>query len=570
MVTSTPVKSADQGCSGLLGAASPIYTKEQSFSMEEEDSFSGVQQRLDQADQTYRPSSDESEDSEMDITEEIDGPVTNKKYIVFHDSLMTLMNSLLCPCTNPPSPTDTVEQYELGSSLTMTAYCINGHRIMKWDSQPKYGRMPVGNLLLCGAVLCSGQTYERVAHMCNLVNIRFPSRTTFDTYQRDYLIPEIDLAWECEQNAAIQEVTERGDSIRLAGDGRCDSPGFCAKYCLYSHMDQATNKLLSLQLVQVTETGSSSRMEVLGYERGMDYLLARGVTIELCATDRHVQVRKKHKDMYAPMNIKHEFDVYHLAGHIRKKIKALAQKPKLRKLGPWVKSLVNHLWWSAATCDGNAELLLEKWTSVVHHVSNQHVFPENRLYTECQHGELEETLERRTKWLPRDSKELEALESVVMNKLLLRDIRLLSQFCHTGMLEVFHSMLLKYAPKRQEFSYPQMQARLQLAAIDHNRNVYREQAVVQYPRRGSAPRGAPRYSTKWSKATAQWVVTPIKVPKSYDFATEILEAVVGRREAGEMLPLVPVPEHIPRNIAPHQMPGTKEDLVNAHRTRFVQ
>ena len=34
---------------------------------------------LDQADMTYRPSSDESEDTVMDITEDIDGPVTPKK-----------------------------------------------------------------------------------------------------------------------------------------------------------------------------------------------------------------------------------------------------------------------------------------------------------------------------------------------------------------------------------------------------------------------------------------------------------------------------------------------------------
>ena len=138
------------------------------------------------------------------------------------------------------------------------------------------------------------------------------------------------------------------------------------------------------------------------------------------------------------------------------------------------------------------------------------------------------------------------------------------------MLEVFHSMLLKYAPKRQEFSYQQMQARLQLAALDHNRNVNRPQAVVQYPKAGGAPKGAPRYSARWSKATSQWIVQPRKVAKSYDFATDILEAAISRGMTKEMLPPLRVPAHIPSNIAPQQMPGTKEDMINSHVTRFLR
>ena len=428
LVTSTPIKGA-----GNAVPAEPIpgpddWEEESSMEVDEPG----------EADMTYQPSSDEEQQSSdlEDSSEDAEGPVVQKKYIVFHDALRTLMYQLRCPCAYPPVPTDTVDEYEVGSAITMAAYCINGHQIVKWDSQPKHGRMPLGNLLLSGAILCSGQTYERVAHMCRLINIRIPSGTTYDSYQSDYLIPEINQAWEFEQEAAIMEVLQQDTPVRLAGDGRCDSPGFCAKYCLYSHMDLATNKLLSLQLVQVTETGSSSRMEVLGYERGMEFLLRRGVRIELCATDRHVQVRKKHKDVYTAQGIKHEFDVYHLASHVRKKIKNLAKKPKLHRLSRWVRSLVNHLWWSAATCGGDPDLLVEKWTSVVYHVTNRHEFPEHQLYTECPHGQLEETEERRTRWLAVGSKEAEALQALVMDKRLLRDIRLLSNFCHTGMLHI--------------------------------------------------------------------------------------------------------------------------------------
>ena len=39
-------------------------------------------------------------------------------------------------------------------------------------------------------------------------------------------------------------------------------------------------------------------------------------------------------------------------------------------------------------------------------------------------------------------------------------------------------MLTKYCPKRHHFSYNGMQARTELAIIDHNNNVEREQATT--------------------------------------------------------------------------------------------
>ena len=45
---------------------------------------------------------------------------------------------------------------------------------------------------------------------------------------------------------------------------------------------------------------------------------------------------------------------------------------------------------------------------------------------------------------------------------------MLTSFQHTGALEVFHSLLLKYCPKRQHFSYIGMQARIEFAILDHN------------------------------------------------------------------------------------------------------
>lgn len=42
-------------------------------------------------------------------------------------------------------------------------------------------------------------------------------------------------------------------TIDLAGDGRCDSPGFSAKYCTYSFHEASTKKVIHIEQVQVGE-----------------------------------------------------------------------------------------------------------------------------------------------------------------------------------------------------------------------------------------------------------------------------------------------------------------------------
>jgi hypothetical protein len=167
-------------------------------------------------------------------------------------------------------------------------------------------------------------------------------------------------------------------------------------------MDLATNKLLNLTLVQVTDAGNSSvRMEGLGYIQNMDSMLSNGLKIGISVTDRHVQIRKIHREKYLPKKIVHEFDVYHLANSIRKKLMQLAKKKRFSDLSPWIKSVTNHLWWCAASCKGNANELEEKWRSIAQHITNVHSFRKNKIYKKCEHGTIPQNVVK--KWLTPDS-----------------------------------------------------------------------------------------------------------------------------------------------------------------------
>ena len=55
----------------------------------------------------------------------------------------------------------------------------------------------------------------------------------------------------------------------------------------------------------------------------------------------------------------------------------------------------------------------------------------------------------------------------------------LTGYYHTSSLKIFHSLLLKYCPKRQHFSYVGMQARIELAIIDHNYSTQCKQATTK-------------------------------------------------------------------------------------------
>ncbi|XP_033127361.1 uncharacterized protein LOC117125086 [Anneissia japonica] len=100
----------------------------------------------------------------------------------------------------------------------------------------------------------------------------------------------------------------------------------------------------------------------------------------------------------------------------------------------------------------------------------------------------------------------------------------ITEFCHTGDLEVFHNVLLKYVPKRIAFRYEGTVARTVLAALDNNTNVGRKQATTIS--------GEKRWKLQRSKASHQFVVKKINDPKEFTFRTDLLNATLDMHKSG--------------------------------------
>ena len=91
--------------------------------------------------------------------------------------------------------------------------------------------------------------------------------------QEARLFPLVNSYYKDNQIVIAEMLRDSGPLI-VSGDGRCDSPGYCAKYCTYSLMDNSSGLIIDYSLVQVTETGTSWTMERKGLRRCLTKVLS--------------------------------------------------------------------------------------------------------------------------------------------------------------------------------------------------------------------------------------------------------------------------------------------------------
>ncbi|XP_040185818.1 uncharacterized protein LOC120918344 [Rana temporaria] len=496
-------------------------------------------------DHSYRPSQEEEEDmfsdesnedhrsldlQEKDVSylgvynvNDAANVANENKFLVFEQCLdLLLLQSKCLKIQNCPGRIIGLKKLVQGSALIVYAECSQQHKFKLWTSQPFIGKMPVGNLLISSAIVCSGSNFLKVKNFFSLLQMHGISSTTHYKNQQNYIFPTIQHHWLNERTKNIQIIAE--NTVALIGDGQCDSPGFNAKYCTYTLMDAETDKIIDFQVEQLQAGRTSVSLEKLAFVKALDRVLSDHVKVKVIATDRHVSIRKIIREKYP--EISHEFDVWHMAKSIGAKLLAASKKSTGKKLAGWVPLAKNHLWWSSSTCQQNTILLKEKWISMTYHASNLHEWQGNSLYHQCSHTPIPTNEEKEYEWLTPGSTDHHKLKSIIQDQRLLKDLEHLSGFYHTGELEVFHSMVLKYRSKRHHFSMDGMVSRTQLAALDHNHNTNRLQAIVQKPKKNTEEKGALRFRYGFRKAKKDWNVGKIYEPTSQAFMIEIICDVV--------------------------------------------
>jgi hypothetical protein len=321
--------------------------------------------------------------------------------------------------------------------------------------------------------------------------------------------------------------------------------------------ESGPKKIVSMELVQVTEVKNSNHMEPEGLRRCLSEVKQNKLNLSVLATDRHLMVGAMMKKDYA--DIDHQFDIWHFSKGIIKKLTAKANLKGNADLAPWIQSIANHLCWYAATCNRSAQLLKEKWISVLNHVSNNHRWTGNVLFHRCDHSKLTAKQKKQTLWLDQKSEAFKALQAVVMNNRVLNVLPQLTKFCHTGELEVFHSMLLKYCLKRQHFHYDAMKARLMLAAMDWN-----SQTRVEL----TDDSGNVRESLVWSKRRKQWVRRTRYYKTSMNHVESLINNVLEAKMHKHNLLPMERPHDLPKYVAKEQKPSLND--MKEKKSRFAR
>ena len=347
-------------------------------------------------------------------------------------------------------------------------------------------------------------------------------------------------------------------NVDVVGDGRCDSPGYSAKYGTYSLMDSTTNQIICFFVADVANAGNSAAMEKYGLIKTLDFLEETDVNVACLTTDRHISIRKYMREDRSI--ILHQFDIWHVSKSVKKKLTKAAKKKGCNELSGWIKSIINHFWWSCCTCNGNTQLLKEKWISLVYHVHGIHEWDCGELYKECEHEEYSLAKQILKKWLENDGPAYNALKNIVLDKQLLKDLPQLRFFKHTGQLEVYHALLNKYCGKRFAYSYAGMVARTQLAVLDHHSGVTREQARTKD--------GNLRFKVAFTKVTGNWVAKKVMVTKDKNYQRELMDETIkiARKEKQPKHFLLP---EVPANIATFENPG-KDVVISRTTSRFKE
>ncbi|ELT87456.1 hypothetical protein CAPTEDRAFT_113107 [Capitella teleta] len=263
-----------------------------------------------------------------------------------YTAFIDVLNICLNFCPDCGSPVVGQKKSYTGSMATYVLHCHNGCTV-RWNSQPKVDREPLGNILIAAAILFTGLTFKRMSDWAAALKLKFISQTSI---QKSILWPVVGEAWR-EQKRAIREMKARRGAIMLGGDVRCDSPGHNALYGTYTLMDirpNAPNIIVSMELLHSSEVKNSHHLEPEGLRRCLQDVIAKKVKIGTLATDQHLIVGKMMREDFP--KIDHQLDAWHCSKNLTKKLTAKAKTKGCEALMQWIRAISNHLWYSASTC----------------------------------------------------------------------------------------------------------------------------------------------------------------------------------------------------------------------------
>ena len=187
-----------------------------------------------------------------------------------------------------------------GTIVKLRWSCTEGHFGM-WVSseiatQSRYSDVYVNDLLITACIVLSGNSYSKFVQFADFLGLAVPDQTVFCRNQRLFITPVVLDMWHS-MKAKVLEVLGAYSSIVLGGDGRNDSPGFSARYCVYVLMDLVSNVIVDIETLDKRETGGvSTNMEREGLTRILLRLM-KSLDISEITTDASSSIMKRVEEL---------------------------------------------------------------------------------------------------------------------------------------------------------------------------------------------------------------------------------------------------------------------------------
>lgn len=193
----------------------------------------------------------------------------------------------------------TVQHTMSGTVVIIQWNCSNGHAD-SWTSSEvltvkSNQKVYVNNVQFCAAILLSGNNFQKFELLAKFLGLSSISESLYYRVQKLYCCSSIQNMW-----SNVKETTHghfQSTGVTLAGDGRNDSPGYTARYCVYTLMEESTKVIVDLEVVDKRETGGkSAAIEKLALSR----LLRRRkdvISIGHLVTDASTSIKALVRDM---------------------------------------------------------------------------------------------------------------------------------------------------------------------------------------------------------------------------------------------------------------------------------
>ena len=133
------------------------------------------------------------------------------------------------------------------------------------------------------------------------------SKTNFMSFQKNCAVPVVRHVW-AKMHKVVNDILTAYSKVCVSGDGRNDSPGHSARYCVYTLMEHVTKVIVDLEVIDKRETGGNSVvMEKEGLRRLLERMMFKLHLSEL-VTDASSTIIKLVRDSKGQSNYPFEIN----------------------------------------------------------------------------------------------------------------------------------------------------------------------------------------------------------------------------------------------------------------------